>query len=132
MSQPGSLASPLATLLSLVPTALSGRPACASAALPCHSPRISVSDRYGQRQRIPRTRSEGGEARDPDQIGQIYDKEDVGTYVAKTHLDMARYIIPILAMARTTGKGHDGARSMLRASSSTILSDHVLSEASNP
>ena len=57
---------------------------------------------------------------------QISDKEDAGTYVANTHLDMARYIVPTLAMAETTGKGHDGAGSLLRASGSAILSDRVL------
>ena len=46
--------------------------------------------------------------------------------VAKAHLDMARYLAPILAMAKTTGKGHDGAGSLLRASGSAILSARVL------
>ena len=59
-------------------------------------------------------------------LEQMSDKEDAVTYVAKTHLDMARDIVPTLAMARTTGKGHDGAGSLLRASGSAILSDRVL------
>ena len=46
--------------------------------------------------------------------------------VAKAHLDMARYLAPILTMAKTTGQGHDGAGSLLRASGSAILSDRVL------
>jgi hypothetical protein len=45
--------------------------------------------------------------------------------VAKAHLDMARYLAPILAMAKTTGLGHDGAGSLLRASGSAILSELV-------
>jgi hypothetical protein len=59
-------------------------------------------------------------------LEQMSDKEDAVTYVAKTHLDMARDIVPTLAMARTTGKGHDGAGSLLRASGSAILSVRVL------
>ena len=76
------------------------------------------------------------------QSKQICDKEDAAAAfeakqglpnlacraacVAKAHLDMARYLVPILAMAKTTGKGHDGAGSLLRASGSAILSDRVL------
>ena len=59
-------------------------------------------------------------------LEQMSDKEAAVTYVAKTHLDMARDIVPTLAMARTTGKGHDGAGSLLRASGSAILSVRVL------
>jgi hypothetical protein len=70
------------------------------------------------------------------QSKQICDKEDAAAAfeakqglphlackaacVAKAHLDMARYLAPILAMAKTTGPGHDGAGSMLRASGSAI------------
>ena len=76
------------------------------------------------------------------QSKQICDKEDAAAAfeakqglphlackaacVAKAHLDMARYLAPILAMAKTTGPGHDGAGSQLRASGSAILSDRVL------
>ena len=76
------------------------------------------------------------------QSKQICDKEDAAAAfeaklglpslackaacVAKAHLDMARYLAPILAMAKTTGPGHDGAGSLLRASGSAILSDRVL------
>ena len=76
------------------------------------------------------------------QSKQICDKEDAAAAfeaklglpslacraacVAKAHLDMARYLAPILAMAKTTGQGHDGAGSLLRASGSAILSDRVL------
>jgi hypothetical protein len=76
------------------------------------------------------------------QSKQICDKEDAAAafetklglpsltcraaYVAKVHLDMARYLAPILTMAKTMGQGHDGAGSLLRASGSAILSDRVL------
>ena len=80
------------------------------------------------------------------QSKQICDKEDAAAafetklglpsltcraaYVAKVHLDMARYFAPILTMAKTMGQGHDGAGSLLRASGSAILSDRVLVRAS--
>ena len=76
------------------------------------------------------------------QSKQICDKEDAAAafetklglpsltcraaYVAKVHLDMARYLAPSLTMAKTMGQGHDGAGSLLRASGSAILSDRVL------
>ena len=46
-------------------------------------------------------------------------------HVAKAHLDMAKCIAPILAMAKMTGQGHDGAGTLLRSSGSATLSGRV-------